>query len=514
MDAPLGNAATERLEQRLAEPEPGERGYDAWLARHADDPVARAGRIDAVRELAARFPDPAPYRGTNTHLHTNKSFGIFASPSQAAWQAHREGVEVVGINDHYTVEGHPEFRAACEALGLRATFGIEAVALDAACAERGERLNDPGNPGRTYFSGKGVTRPLKDGGPGSRDLATMRRALEDRNRAMTVRINEVLHRAGVRVRIEFDDVLALAPHGNTTERHVCQALALALAKACPARTDLVAALKRLGMPDPESLLSSDAAFQNGLRAALVKAGQPAYVEESPAAFVSMKRMRALFLEYGAVPTYPILGNPVTEFEEEPAALFDRLEGWGVHAVEVIPHRNTPERLADLGGEAERRGFPVSNGTEHNTKTPMPMIDDLSAGPTFRPVFLRGARVLLGHQCLAARGGLGFVDNGGNPTLQSRAVAARFFGCLGRVAWGPEDLRRTAEWPSSRVVTLAAALVLVLREDPDGPDIPSSGLISRDAGFESALDGNPIDPRAGIPATLPGELTPFLGHLGG
>ena len=56
------------------------------------------------------------------------------------WQAAREGLAVLGINDHYTVAGHEEFRRACEVAGIAAGFSLEAVAMDRDAAEA-RRLN-------------------------------------------------------------------------------------------------------------------------------------------------------------------------------------------------------------------------------------------------------------------------------------------------------------------------------------------------------------------------------------
>ena len=73
------------------------------------------------------------------------------------WQAAREGLAVLGINDHYTVAGHEEFRRACGIAGIAAAFSLEAVAMDRDAAEAGLKFNDPDNPGRIYLCGKGMT---------------------------------------------------------------------------------------------------------------------------------------------------------------------------------------------------------------------------------------------------------------------------------------------------------------------------------------------------------------------
>ena len=114
-------------------------------------------RIAALAQLCAQL-GPRPRRGTNGHIHTSESFSVFRSPTEAVWQAAREGLAVLGINDHYTVAGHEEFRRACEIAGIAAAFSLEAVAMDRDAAEAGLKLNDPDNPGRIYLCGKGVTR--------------------------------------------------------------------------------------------------------------------------------------------------------------------------------------------------------------------------------------------------------------------------------------------------------------------------------------------------------------------
>jgi hypothetical protein len=80
----------------------------------------------------------------------------------------------------------------------------------------------------------------------------------------------------------------------------------------------------------------------------------------------------------------------------------------IHAIELIPDRNTPERLRDIVQMAAQRNFPTFNGTEHNTKTAMPLVDKYYFEEEFRPHFDRGARLLLGHQALKAAGEDGYV----------------------------------------------------------------------------------------------------------
>ncbi len=393
-------------------------------------------RLAALRSLCEAAP-PLPRRGTNLHIHTNESFSVFRSPAEAVWQAVREGVAVLGINDHYTTAGHDEFRRACAIAHIPATFSMEAVAMDREAEARGELTNDPGNPGRTYLCAKGITRVLPAGSPAMRALATMRAALERRNREMTAKLAALFRK---RTGIEgptWDDVVRLTPRGNTTERHVSKAALLRLRESCG--PDIVGAVATLCGAKPPS--ADDATLQNFIRAKLLKAGAPCFVEEAPEAFLAIEEMRDLFLAFGAIPTYPVLANPVTSREKDIAALLDRLEAMRIYALEVIPHRNTKERLAEVVAAARERSWPVFCGTEHNTPERKPLLDTLSLDPDFLPWFEASAAVLLGHQALVAAGEPGFVGEDGLPSIRDAAKRMERFRRAGAALWREIEAER-------------------------------------------------------------------------
>jgi len=372
-------------------------------------------RLSALRQLCAQL-GPRPHRGTNCHIHTSESFSVFRSPTEAVWQAAREGLAVLGINDHYTIAGHEEFRRACEIAGIAATFSLEAVAMDRDAEAQGVLLNDPGNPGRVYLCGKGVTRIPPDSSTEMQNLARMRAALKRRNRAMTEKVaalfEERLHAAGP----TWEEVRALTPRGNATERHVAWAtLALLREWAAAHRVPLSEAIaKCCGAAPPAG--ADDAALQIFLRAKLLKAGAPCFVRESEDAFVSVEELRRIFLAFGSIPTYPVLGNPVTSGERDIEALLHRLQATGFYAIEVIPHRNTRQRLSEIVSTARRRWWPVFNGTEHNTPEARSLLDPFALDPEFEPWFHESAALLLGHQRLVAQGEAGYVDLEGRPTM--------------------------------------------------------------------------------------------------
>ena len=372
-------------------------------------------RLRALGQLCAQL-GPKTKRGTNCHIHTSESFSVFRSPTEAVWQAAREGLAVLGINDHYTIAGHEEFRRACEVAGIAAAFSLEAVAMDRDAEAHSVLLNDPDNPGRVYLCGKGVTRTPSDSSTEMQNLARMRAALERRNREITAKVAalfaERMHAEGP----TWESVQGLTPRGNATERHVAWATLASLRQwAATQGVPLAEAITKFcGAAPPPS--ADDAALQIFLRAKLIKAGAPCFVREYEEAFVSVADLRRIFLAFGSIPTYPILGNPVTSGERDVEALLDRLEAAGFYAVEVIPHRNTHERLAEIVSTARRRWWPVFNGTEHNTPEAKPILDPYALNPEFEPWFRESTALLLGHQRLVAQGRPGFVDLEGRPTI--------------------------------------------------------------------------------------------------
>jgi len=382
-------------------------------------------RLSALRQLCAQL-GPRPHRGTNCHIHTSESFSVFRSPTEAVWQAAREGLAVLGINDHYTIAGHEEFRRACDIAGIAAAFSLEAVAMDREAEAAGLLLNDPDNPGRVYLCGKGVTRIPPDSSTEMRNLARMRAALEQRNRAMTEKVaglfQDRLHADGP----TWESVLGLTPRGNATERHVAWATLERLREwAAVQGVSLSEAFSKCCGAAPRAG-ADDAALQIFLRAKLLKAGAPCFVRESEEAFVSVEELRRIFLAFGSIPTYPVLGNPVTSGERDIEALLHRLEATGFYAIEVIPHRNTRQRLYEIVSTARRRRWPVFNGTEHNTPEARSLLDPFALDPEFEPWFRESAALLLGHQRLVEQGEAGYVDLEGRPTMADpRARFERF-----------------------------------------------------------------------------------------
>jgi len=419
----------------LGKPEKGELNFDGK--------EKMLSRLDALRRLKhleekGVLKTPRERHGVNLHLHTNESFSVFNSPTEMAWKGYMAGLEVLGINDHYTIEGHKEFQEACKILGIKAAFNIEAMAMFEEAKNNSERYNDPKNPGRTYLCGKGVVHDLEPGSPSEKLLKAMRTAFRRRCEEITEKMNTLLKEVDPSIGLSFEDVLRLTPRGNTTERHIAQAVTKLVNRMFPKPENRREFLTRLvGRFDEKDLLSEDL-FQDLIRNKLLKASGPAYVEEPPEAFPNIYDIVHLFRDYGAIPTYPVLGNPVTEKEKDLDLLFDELEGYGIFCIEVIPKRNTRKRLHEILKVARKHEFPVFSGTEHNTKTPEPLLDKFSKDPQFQPIFRQGAYLILGHQFLSTYAQKGYEDSAGKLTVKDRNMCMSLFSFAGTLTW-PEDV---------------------------------------------------------------------------
>lgn len=366
----------------------------------------RSHRLAALAALHAATPAPRR-RGTNVHVHTDHSFSVFRSASEAAWHGRQAGVEVFGVNDFFTTGAYEEFGAACAVVGLPAVFGLEAIAVDARMAAAKEQANDPANPGKIYLCAKGVTRPADP--RASAALARLRGFQEVRNRALVAKADERFRATVGAAGPSWQDVVGLTPLGNTIERHVAKAIldrirAVAVERSMPPADAFKAVVGQAPSGgDPEQ--------QNAVRNHLLKIGKPCYVAEDPAAFPPVEEVLAIFADLGAIPTYPFLGNPLTQGEGDVAAWCDRLAAWGVCALELIPSRNTDDRVAAIVGEARRRGWPIFDGTEHNSPAMEPLTTTWGMDERFREAFREGALVALGHQALVAAGQPGYAERG-------------------------------------------------------------------------------------------------------
>ena len=200
---------------------------------------------------------------------------------------------------------------------------------------------------------------------------------------MCAKLNEWLKAEGKPVQLDFNEIREKLTKGSIRERHLAKALRLAM------------------KPDAEN----PAKLENELRSKLLKAGGPAFVPESPEAFLPMKTVQEIIEAAGGIPTYPFLADDAkgnfTDFEGDLMKAADTLKKRGFRSVEFITTRNTTAVLEQYAGYLEDEGFIVSFGSEHNTPAMEPVKlhtrDAAELSDKLKAINWRGACAIAAHQ---------------------------------------------------------------------------------------------------------------------
>ena len=132
------------------------------------------------------------YREANGHIHTPYSFSAFPELETAFKMACDEKIAVLGINDFYVTDGYDAFHNGCLTHNIFPLFNIEFIGLLPEEQKNGIRINDPNNPGRIYFSGKGLDYPFKTGWMQNRQLKSVIKESQNQVKAMIAKLNELI----------------------------------------------------------------------------------------------------------------------------------------------------------------------------------------------------------------------------------------------------------------------------------------------------------------------------------
>ena len=391
-------------------------------------------------EFAARLnagPAPAARRKVNSHIHLPPNFSAFQTVAQALELSTAQGIGVLGVSNYYDYEVYGDFARGARQAGIFPLFGLEIICLIDDLVRGGVKINDPGNPGKMYVCGKGITRLAPFSPEGERLLGLIRRNDSTRLREVIARLGEVLTQRGLPIPLTEADVIGMVArrHGcpreriYLQERHVCQAFQEAICAAVPASERLEKLSLAFGLTAPPKFGPEDAVkIQNEIRAQLLKAGKPAYVNET---FVNFDQAYRLILELGGIPAYPTLADgtsPICPFEEPVENLIANIQARGFTCAEFIPIRNTPEVLSRYVKAMRAAGLVVTAGTEHNTLDLLPLepacLKGVPVPEDVQEIFWEGACVVAAHQFLALHGECGFVDAQGRPNPKYPDAATR------------------------------------------------------------------------------------------
>ena len=367
----------------------------------------------------------------NGHIHTPNSFSAFNDIEMAFKMAKKEGVDILGINDFYTTGGYEEFAREAVKYKIFPLFNIEFMVLQEDLQKRGVRVNDPNNPGRTYFSGKGLHYPVRMSSISSEKIKELQKKGNLQTFQMVEKLNDFLSGKNIDLHFDATELKNNLAKNILRERHIAQAVRLAVFKkehTDEGRKDLFK--KIFSGREVKSNLDDNAGIENEIRSNLLKSGGAAFVPEDNKAFLSLEEVINLITDAGGIPCYPVLlddsqGN-FTDYEADKEFLLNELVTNDVYAVELIPGRNDFNILKDFVTFFHRKGFVITFGTEHNTPklTPLKVScrNGVSLDEELRQINYEGAGIIAAHQYLTSRGEEGYLKGRKAKTEEKRKFA--------------------------------------------------------------------------------------------
>ncbi len=354
----------------------------------------------------------------NGHIHTPHSFSAFESIEQAFLLAKSEGVSVLGINDFYTTDGYDEFAALAAKHKVFPLFNIEFMALQSHLQEAGVRVNDPSNPGRTYFSGKGLRQPAGMSKDSFEKIKNLQLESNRQTYEMVDKLNDFMAEIQVGIRFDSKALHQRLAKNLFRERHIAQAIRIGVFSFYEDDADRKRILQKVfSGKEVKSSLENVAGLENEIRGNLLKSGGAAFVPEDPKAFLSLDEVIELIVDAGGIPCYPVLlDDPkgvCTDFETDKEKLLQELVKNDVYSIELIPGRNDFHILKDFVTYFHRNGFVITFGSEHNTPQLDPMKITCRGGveldEELKQICYEGTAVIAAHQYLVANGKEGYLS---------------------------------------------------------------------------------------------------------
>ncbi|MDZ7606303.1 MAG: PHP domain-containing protein [Cyclobacteriaceae bacterium] len=357
----------------------------------------------------------------NGHIHTPYSFSAFDDIPQIFRMANEEGIKAVGINDFIVTDGYKAFHDQAIKAGVFPLFNIEFMGLLKQEQATGIRVNDPSNPGRTYFSGKGLDYPNN---PDEETRKLLQRVKEESNRQteqMIEKLDQFMDSIDAPFGFSFNEIKKQYAQDLVRERHIAKAVRRKVFSRFLTDDERIQMLTKIfSGKKVESPIDDISALENEIRGRLLKAGCPAFVPEDDSAFLEIKKVMEVIVAMGGIPCYPVLlddkKGTFTEYESDFYKLRDNLKAMNIHCIELIPGRNDMGILKKFVSVFHEDDFVITFGTEHNTPELIPLKVDtrghIDLDEELKEISWMGACVIAAHQYLRANGGDGYVDRSG------------------------------------------------------------------------------------------------------
>jgi hypothetical protein len=372
------------------------------------------------------------YREANGHIHTPYSFSAFSTLETAFRMAREEKIVVLGINDFYVTNGYDAFNTGCLNHTIFPLFNIEFIGLLKEEQQNGIRINDPNNPGRIYFSGKGLDYPFNTGWMQRRQLKSVIKESQNQVKAMIIKLNDLINKVNPSLKLSYETIKKRYAHDLVRERHIAKALRTLAVENFPVPEQQLGFIESLYEGKKSKAgLSNPAALENEIRSNLLKSGGAAFVEEDENSFLELKKIIKIIIKCGGIPCYPVLlddpsGN-FTEFETDPEKLYMSLKNLGIECIELIPVRNDFNILKGFVEFFHDKGFIITFGTEHNTPEMIPLtVCARGAVPldeSLKKIAWEGVCIIAAHQYLRADGRQGYVLPDGTHSIKQKRELA-------------------------------------------------------------------------------------------
>lgn len=371
-------------------------------------------------------------REVNGHIHTPYSFSAFPNMETIFRMAKEEKIAVLGINDFYVTDGYASFHKGCVQNSVFPLFNIEFIGLLKEEQQDGIRINDPNNPGRIYFSGKGLDYPFHTGLKQRIALWKVIRESQGQMKAMIGKLNELIVKQEPELTLSYNKIRKDYARELVRERHLAKAVRMAAVNKFTDPEKQLSFLEALyGGKKAKADINNQAAVENEIRSNLLKSGGAAFVEENEKSFLELNKIIEIILKAGGIPCYPVLlddpSGKFTGFEGDYEKLYQSLKKLGVVCIELIPGRNDGKILKEFVDFFNSKGFIITFGTEHNSPEMIPLTvstrGSVPLDETMKRVAWEGACIIAAHQYLRYEGRQGYVmENGKNNGEQKKELA--------------------------------------------------------------------------------------------
>lgn len=376
---------------------------------------------------------PPEIRESNGHIHTPYSFSAFSDMESIFRMAVGENISVLGINDFYVTDGYDAFHKGCVKNRIFPLFNIEFIGLLKNEQKNGIRINDPNNPGRIYFSGKGLDYPFHTSFMLRRKLNSVIRESQQQIRAMITKVNSLTEKEHPSLKLSYETIKKEYACELVRERHIAKAIRLLAVMNFSDPGKQIEFIESLyGGKKSKTGLENPAALENEIRSNLLKNGGAAFVEEDERSFLELKKIIRIILKAGGIPCYPVLlddpDGKYTDYESDPERLYNSLKKLKVECIELIPGRNDGAILKNFVEFFHSKGFIITFGTEHNTPEMIPLTvttrGSVPLDDYLKKIAWEGACIIAAHQYLRSDGRQGYVLPDGKHSVEQKNELAR------------------------------------------------------------------------------------------